>query len=881
MKPNTAVALLFGAGALMIRLSRAVSPRTLTAARAGAAGAAGIGALTLFEYAAGMDLGVDQLLFRDTARPPHTVAPGRMAPNTALALTLTGLAALTPRPRRRGAWAGQLAALAVVLLGMLRLYGFAFGVPDLGAPREYTGMALHTALALVLLGGAAFLIRPREGLAGLLVNSGTTGVLGRRMVATVVFVPPVLGRLTLAGQDAGWYGTRMGVALLVCGHVLVFLVLTFIALGTGQRAEVARDRAESQLRRHRWLQAFMDHTPAMIFVKDRRGRYLNVNSGFEQCTGKSREQVVGRRAEDVLPGPLARRVWADQRRVLADGVSRQREDILPVGGVEHSYLTTLFALPDDEGGPVAVCGVATDVTEKAAAQRETERARRLFSALLESAPEATVITDRHGIIVMVNDQAKHLFGNPRRPLIGSDLAQLAPVDRRRHQAALLRAYLHRLPRRPTSFDTDLWAVRGDGGAFPAEVSLSALQEEEQVLVVVTVRDITDRRRAEADRAARYEQQRRIAYTLQRSLMGEPPQLPHLPTARRYVASAQDAGVGGDWFDIIALDADHTGVVIGDVMGRGIDAAAVMGQLRAAAHALARTGTEPVDLITGLDAFVADLDNQLVTCCYLVIDHIAREITLCSAGHLPLLAATPGRPPHRIDAPVSVPLGIGGIPHHQTRIPLPAGATLALYTDGLIERPGTDLDTQIDHLADTLRIALKNGPTCLEQAADHILGTLIPDPAAHDDDVTLLLLHLPADDTAHLILDARPQSVAEGRRFVTSTLRDWGCPDQLIDICCLLASELLTNSVRHAQGPMTLTLSTTEATLTLHVSDQDATRPQPRDAAPDDESGRGLTLLSALADQWGTSPHPGGKTAWCTLRRTGPHPGHTRTHHDER
>ncbi|MGH1554827.1 SpoIIE family protein phosphatase [Streptomyces sp. L7] len=117
----------------------------------------------------------------------------------------------------------------------------------------------------------------------------------------------------------------------------------------------------------------------------------------------------------------------------------------------------------------------------------------------------------------------------------------------------------------------------------------------------------------------------------------------------------------------------------------------------------------------------------------------------------------------------MPLGVGGIPHQQTCIPLSGGTTLALYTDGLVERSGTDIDTQIDHLADTLHTALDNGSTGLEEAADHVLAELIPDTAKHDDDVTLLLLRLPADEVAHLALAARPESAAQGRRFVTTTL----------------------------------------------------------------------------------------------------------------
>lgn len=160
-------------------------------------------------------------------------------------------------------------------------------------------------------------------------------------------------------------------------------------------------------------------------------------------------------------------------------------------------------------------------------------------------------------------------------------------------------------------------------------------------------------------------------------------------------------------------------------------------------------------MTGLDAFVSDLADQLVTCCYLVIDHDAREVTLCSAGHLPVIAVTPRGAAHRLRTPISVPLGVNdscgvGLSFQETTHRLPPGSTLALFTDGLVERPGTDIDSQIDVLARTLDIALKDapvGPEFLDEATARLIGALIPDPVAHDDDVTLLLIAMPEPEEA--------------------------------------------------------------------------------------------------------------------------------------
>ncbi|MET8944023.1 SpoIIE family protein phosphatase [Streptomyces sp. NPDC004542] len=750
MKPNTAVALVALGLSLFLVVRRPATRRTIAVARAAALLALLIASLTVVEYLTGADLGIDQLLFHDDTARVATGSPGRMAPNTAGALALASVASWCASTPRLPAWTSQIPGLAILSLGMVRFYGSAYAVPELERFGGYTAMALNTALALVLLGTAAFLARPEEGAAGLLMNAGTTGALGRRLFATALVAPLVLGWLVLAGEDAGLYGQRLGMALLVCGHAVVFTAIIFAALTVGRRIEIAHARAQWQVRQSELLQAFMDHTPAVVFIKDLDGRYLAVNARFEESRRLARSRVLGHRDQDVMPAELARQVRAADLAVLAQGTAVQREERLVLPDGPREFLTTLFPLKDRSGLAYALCGVAHDITERVAAQREVQRAGRRFHALLESAPDATLIADGDGTIVMANAQTKRLFGREPGELTGTRIVDLVPRPRRRRHSALLRAYLRLRDPSPTIMDGDLYGLRCDGSEFPVEVSVSSLRAAQETLVFLTVRDITERRQAEAERAERYEQHRRTAYTLQHSLMGEPPCLPHLPSAHRYLASMQDPGVGGDWFDIIALGQDRTGVVIGDVMGRGLEAAAVMGQLRAASHALARTGISPGRLMAGLDAFVGDLADQLVTCAYLVVDQAAGEVSLCSAGHPPVIALPPDGPARRLRTPVSVPLGVNdssgdAVPFQETTHRLPPGSALVLYTDGLVERPGTDIDAQIDALTHTVEVCLKGAaddPEILDKAAGRLVETLIPDPAAHDDDVTLLLLALP-------------------------------------------------------------------------------------------------------------------------------------------
>lgn len=280
-------------------------------------------------------------------------------------------------------------------------------------------------------------------------------------------------------------------------------------------------------------------------------------------------------------------------------------------------------------------------------------------------------------------------------------------------------------------------------------------------------------------------------------MGMPPAIPGLATAGRYRPATQGAGVGGDWFNLIPLGAGRVGVLIGDVMGRGLKAAAAMGQLRSAAHALTKTGLQPRQLMHALDTVVADLDvpDQLVTCCYLVIAADTGEVTVCSAGHLPVLVAVPGARTRPLPAPVNAPLGVGGMIYEQCCGTIEPGATLVLYTDGLIETPGTDIEDKLAQLVATLD-GLPTAMPDLEGAADHVLSTLLPDADGHDD-VTLLLTQLPAAPLATATTEL--PSAPEGRDFLAKVLSTWDCAGTTDD-ALLPLSELLTNAVQHAQGP---------------------------------------------------------------------------------
>ncbi|MEV0937578.1 PAS domain S-box protein [Streptomyces phaeochromogenes] len=588
-----------------------------------------------------------------------------------------------------------------------------------------------------------------------------------------------------------------------------------------------------------------------------------VNAQTEALFGYRREELLGQPVELLIPGRF--RAHHVQHR---DGYAANRQ-VRPMGaglelhglrrdGTEFPVEISLSPLETADG--LLVSAAVRDVSDR---RRAEERINEL-AALVESSQDAILAKTLDGHITYWNAAAQRLYGYTRDEVMGRHVSLLAPSERRHEIDALMDQL--RDGERIEHFET-LRQTRS-GGLLDVDITLWPTRSPDGTVIgaCAIVRDISDRKRAEAELTELYEQQRHIALTLQRSLMGTPPAIPGLATASRYRPATQGAGVGGDWFDLVPLGAGRVGVLIGDVMGRGLEAAAVMGQLRSAAHALAKTGMQPRQLMQALETVVADLDvpDQLVTCCYLVIAADAGEVTICSAGHLPTLIATPGEGARALSAPVNAPLGVGGVLYEQTSAVIPAGATLVLYTDGLIETPGSDIEDQLAQLTDVLSDLFTTAPD-LEVAADRVLAALLPDAEGHNDDVTLLLTQLPDAPLAAVTTDlpAVPESVPEGRAFLTKALTSWDCTTTADD-ARLLLSEILTNAVQHAQGPLGLHLCRTATELTVEVSDHSPHLPQPRLAAEDEESGRGLILVRALADTWGVRPTDEGKTTWFTL-----------------
>ncbi|MER6629583.1 SpoIIE family protein phosphatase [Streptomyces sp. NPDC000987] len=380
-----------------------------------------------------------------------------------------------------------------------------------------------------------------------------------------------------------------------------------------------------------------------------------------------------------------------------------------------------------------------------------------------------------------------------------------------------------------------------------------------------------------DNARRYTREHHTALALQRSLLpkGRPEQSA-VEAAYRYLPAR--AGVGGDWFDVIPLSGARVALVVGDVVGHGLHAAATMGRLRTAVHNFCSLDLPPEDLLTHLDDLVARLDrcegwavggaegdSGIVgaTCLYAVYDPVSRRCCLTRAGHLPPAVVGPDGTVEFLDLPSGPPLGLGGMPFEMVELELAEGSQLVLYTDGLVEDRVHDIDIVLQRLREVLAVPGRAPEDTCEAVLDALL------PVRPSDDVALLVARTRAlgpEQVAQWDLPCDPAVVARTRAAVIRQLAVWGL-DDLAFTTELVVSELVTNAIRHATGPVQLRLLRDRA-LICEVADGSSTAPRLRRARTEDEGGRGLFLVARLTERWGTRYTADGKVIWTEQRLPG-------------
>ncbi|WP_371789885.1 SpoIIE family protein phosphatase [Streptomyces sp. NBC_01471] len=378
-----------------------------------------------------------------------------------------------------------------------------------------------------------------------------------------------------------------------------------------------------------------------------------------------------------------------------------------------------------------------------------------------------------------------------------------------------------------------------------------------------------------DNARRFTRERTAALALQRQLLPQHvPQQSAVDLAYRYLPTDDVTGVGGDWFDVIPLSGTRVGLVVGDVVGHGLQAAATMGRLRTTVRAFAQLDMDPVELLSRLDDLVGQSAEEQggelgppdgiytdvttgATCLYAVYDPVSRHCVMARAGHVPPAVVDPDGRVSFPDLPAGPPLGLGGLPFESMEIELPVGSLLALFTDGLVEARDRDIDQGLD----TLGRVLGDRHASLEELCDRAVAELLPDGTTADDTALLLVRtrELDASRVAEWELPAEPVAVGRARDLATEQLRHWGL-DELCFATELIVSELVTNAVRYAEGPLHVRLIR-DRTLLCEVADTGHTSPHLRHSSEEDEGGRGLFIVAQLVQRWGTRYTRSGKTIW--------------------
>ncbi|WP_149181930.1 SpoIIE family protein phosphatase/ATP-binding protein [Streptomyces sp. TRM49041] len=403
-------------------------------------------------------------------------------------------------------------------------------------------------------------------------------------------------------------------------------------------------------------------------------------------------------------------------------------------------------------------------------------------------------------------------------------------------------------------------------------------EEEDVALA---EELVARAAVAIDNARRYTREHAMAVTLQRSLLPRAlPEQSAVEVAHRYLPA--QSGVGGDWFDVIPLPGSRVALVVGDVVGHGLHAAASMGRLRTAVHNFSTLDLPPDELLGRLDDLVGRVDQDEAasdggagvpggagagmtgaTCLYAVYDPVTRRCAMARAGHPMPALVHPGGHVEFPDLPAGPPLGLGGIPFETTELELAEGSQLVFYTDGLIEERTRDIDVGLE----LLRQSLAYPDRTPEESCRAVLEALLP--AHPKDDVALLIARtrsLGPGQIADWDVPFHPGAVAGIRAAATERLDAWGLSDMAFTTELVL-SELITNAIRYGSAPVHVRLIH-DRVLTCEVADGSSTSPHLRYAATTDEGGRGLFLVSQLSERWGTRYTAQGKVIWAEQQLPG-------------
>ncbi|MCC3594034.1 PAS domain S-box protein [Microcoleus sp. PH2017_28_MFU_U_A] len=546
-----------------------------------------ISLFTLIQYSSNLDLGIDQLLFKDNSNLTSISAPGRMAPNTATAFLLQGTALLLLSLRRPKYLRVQILSCCAFLIAYLGLIGYIYGKPffyTIG----YTGMALHTSVAFMLLSLGLLFASPERGLIAVIVSDRAGGIMARRLLPQAMVIPTLAGYFIISGERLQAYSPELGISLLSILNAIVFTVLIWqnaktlctadrrryrtqlglIKAKSDLESQVEKRTLELQLANEQLQQQILDShtteqalqknynllltvinsTPTALFVKDIQGCYMMLNAAGASIIGKSFDDIIGRDDSELFPAEIAANITKTDRQIVTAGKTQVMEEELPVQGKLRTFLSTKNAYRDGQGKISGIVSIARDITDR----KQAEVANKSLAAILEATPDFVGICDLDGHAVYMNKAGRKMVGiDENEDISKKQVGEFAAASARStFQQAIATAISGGVWSGETAF------VSASGVEIPvSQVIISHSAPDGQLAYISTIaRDISDRFQAET--ALRLSEQRYrslIAATAQLVWITDAQGKPIAPTDWMAYTGQSLEEATNNWFSAIHPD----------------------------------------------------------------------------------------------------------------------------------------------------------------------------------------------------------------------------------------------------------------------------------------------------------------------------------------